>query len=194
MAVTTVPASRIRVIGVGSGFRRDDAAGWAVVARLARHRAAGRLPAGTELRMCDGDPARLTSLWHGAALAVVVDAARVTPPRPGAVHRLEFDPGGPVPASAGAGSHGLGVYDALGLARALGRLPERLLLYAVEAEDTAFGSGLSRPVARAVPVAARRITRDLEAFVARPPGAWVPARPPRAPSIDATADGGGSRR
>lgn len=162
-SATAAPTKRISVIGVGSGFRRDDVAGWAVVARLARHETRRRLPAGTELHTCDGDPARLMSLWRNTAWAVVVDAARTSRPRPGATHRLELDRTRPLPASGSTSCHGLGVYDALGLAKALDHLPERLLLYAIEVHDTGFGTGLSRPVARAVRMVADRITRDLAA-------------------------------
>jgi hydrogenase maturation protease len=68
------------VIGVGNEFRRDDAAGPAVVTSLR-----GRVPPGVELVLTDGEPTRLIEAWTGAALAVVVDAVRADPPRPGRV-------------------------------------------------------------------------------------------------------------
>ncbi|MGH3405779.1 MAG: hypothetical protein ACRDRJ_25285, partial [Streptosporangiaceae bacterium] len=42
------------------------------------------VPPGVELVVTDGEPTRLIEAWTGAALAVVVDAVRVQPPRPGA--------------------------------------------------------------------------------------------------------------
>ncbi|WP_344439772.1 hydrogenase maturation protease [Kitasatospora nipponensis] len=154
-------AARITVIGVGNEYRRDDGVGWAVVTRLmadARHRP---LPGGTALRVCDGDPARLIALWEGTDLAVVVDAAHAHPGRPGRVHRLELD-GGPWSRTSGTtSSHGLGLGEAVELARALDRLPGRLVVYAVEGADTGPGTGLSEPVAAAVDPLARRIRSDL---------------------------------
>ena len=74
------------VIGVGNEYRRDDGAGLAVVTSLR-----DRVPPGVELVLTDGEPTRLIEAWTGAALAVVVDAVRADPPRPGRVHRFELD-------------------------------------------------------------------------------------------------------
>ncbi|MFG2549327.1 hydrogenase maturation protease [Streptomyces sp. NPDC048581] len=140
---------RIAVIGVGNEFRRDDGVGWAVLARL-RERAEDRpLPPDTDLATCDGEPGRLIGLWEGAWLAVVVDAAHAHPGTPGRVHRLELDAGLPAhpPTTS---SHGLGLGEAVELARVLGRLPEHLVVYAVEGAESDMGSGLSPTVADAV--------------------------------------------
>ncbi|WP_128378861.1 hydrogenase maturation protease [Streptomyces cavernae] len=146
--------TRIAVVGVGNEFRRDDGVGCAVVARL-RERAEQRpLPPGTVLATCDGDPGRLIGLWEGAALVVVVDAAHAHPGEPGRVHRLALDAEfleRPTTTS----THGLGLGEAVELARVLGRLPGRLVVYAVEGADSALGTGLSPAVASVVePLAA----------------------------------------
>ncbi|KUO17684.1 hydrogenase maturation protease [Streptomyces dysideae] len=136
---------RIAVIGVGNEFRRDDGVGWAVLARLQDR----PLPPDADLATCDGDPGRLIGLWEGASLAVVVDAAHAHPGTPGRVHRLELDAG--VPAQpATTSSHGLGLGEAVELARVLGLLPDHLVVYAVEGADGEFGTGLSPAVAAAV--------------------------------------------
>lgn len=139
----------IAVIGVGNEFRRDDGVGWAVVARLKERAEDHAPPAGTVFATCDGDPGRLIGLWEGAGLAVVVDAAHAHPGTPGRVHRLELDAGHIAPPSA-TSSHGLGLGEAVELARVLGLLPERLVVYAVEGADSDFGTGLSAAVAAAV--------------------------------------------
>ncbi|MBM9507955.1 hydrogenase maturation protease [Actinacidiphila acididurans] len=150
---------RISVIGIGTRFRHDDEAGRAVVSALLAR--ASPLPEGTRLHISDGDPARLVSLWEGADLAVVVDAARAVPGRPGRVHRLEPGGGRAVPAAGTAGSHGLGLRDAIALATALDRLPARLIVYAIEAGDIGFGTGLSPEVASSVGTVADTIAREL---------------------------------
>jgi hydrogenase maturation protease len=135
---------RIRVIGVGNPYRRDDGAGPAVIEGL-RH----RLPSTVELSESDGEPTRLLDLWAGADLAVVVDAVRTEPSRPGHVHRRSLRH--PSFGRAGAaGSHAVDFGDAVALAAALDRLPARMQLYLVEVEDTSAGVGLSPPVAGAV--------------------------------------------
>ncbi|WP_372351288.1 hydrogenase maturation protease [Streptomyces sp. KL116D] len=141
--------TRIAVIGVGNEFRRDDAIGCAVVRRL-RERAAHRpLPAGTALATCDGDPGHLIGLWEGAGFAVVVDAAHAHPGRPGRVHRIELD-SERLNRSPTTSSHGMGLGEAVELARVLGRLPDRLVVYAVEGADSSLGTEMSRAVAATV--------------------------------------------
>ncbi|WP_035792133.1 hydrogenase maturation protease [Kitasatospora mediocidica] len=152
-------AARIAVIGVGNEYRHDDGLGWAVLARLTRR--TEQLPDGTALRVCDGDPARLIGLWEGADLAVVVDAAHAHPGRPGRVHRLGLDAGPWSSAAGTTSSHGLGLGEAVELARTLDRLPGRLVVYAVEGTDTSPGIGLSPLVAAAVGPLARRIAGEI---------------------------------
>ncbi|MFR0354671.1 hydrogenase maturation protease [Streptomyces sediminimaris] len=153
---------RITVIGVGNEFRRDDGVGWAVLARL-RERAARRpLPPGTVPATCDGDPGRLIGLWEDADLAVVVDAAHAHPGTPGRVHRLELD-GEDLAGPPTTSSHGLGLGEAVELARALGKLPGRLVVYAVEGADGALGTGLSP----AVEAALEPLVRAVEGEIAR---------------------------
>ncbi|MFJ5117195.1 hydrogenase maturation protease [Kitasatospora sp. NPDC088548] len=152
--------ARIAVIGVGNEYRHDDGVGWAVVARLAKRAEQRPLPGGTVLRVCDGDPARLITLWEGAELAVVVDAAHAHPGRPGRVHRLALEGARRTPGGA-TSSHGLGLGEAVELARVLGRLPRRLVVYAVEGADGSLGTGLSAPVAAVVAPLAERIAAEI---------------------------------
>ncbi|MDF3143003.1 hydrogenase maturation protease, partial [Streptomyces sp. T21Q-yed] len=85
----------------------------------------------------------------GARLAVVVDAAHAHPGTPGRVHRIELD-AGLLAQPATTSSHGLGLGEAVELARVLGLLPERLVVYAVEGAESELGTGLSPAVAGAV--------------------------------------------
>ncbi|SFY05570.1 hydrogenase maturation protease [Streptomyces atratus] len=142
--------TRIAVIGVGNEFRHDDGVGWAVVAQLAEWAEERPLPSGTALLVCDGDPARLITLWEDADLAIVVDAAHAHPERPGRLHRLKVDDGQLSQTGTATSSHGLGLGNAVELARQLDRLPGQLVVYAVEGADSSLGTGLSAPVAAIV--------------------------------------------
>lgn len=158
MAIPT----RVTVIGVGNEFRRDDGVGPAVVVRLAERAAHRPLPAGTVLAASDGDPGRLIGLWEGAELAVVVDAAHAHPGRPGRVHRLELGEHG-IRRPGAASTHGLGLGEAVELSRSLGRMPGRMIVYAVEGADGSLGTGLTEAVAAAVEPLVRRVEADLVA-------------------------------
>ncbi|MFF4161263.1 hydrogenase maturation protease [Streptomyces sp. NPDC001678] len=156
---------RITVIGVGNEFRRDDGVGPVVVARLRERAAHGGLPAGIRMVCCDGEPGRLMGLWEGTGLAVVVDAAHAHPGCPGRIHRLELD-GYQAWQAGTASSHGLGLGEAVELARALDRLPRRLVVYAVEGADGALGTGLTRAVAAAVGPLTERVEREITRYLA----------------------------
>jgi len=144
---------RILVIGLGTPFG-DDAAGPAVVARLA----AEGLPAGVEA-VIPRRPDALVDALEGAEAAVLVDASRAGLP-PGTVHEPER---GALREARALSSHGLGVSGALALAEALGRAPGRLAIVAVEAGAVA-GDGLSAPVRAALPEAVRRVRARIAAF------------------------------
>jgi hydrogenase maturation protease len=149
-------SGRIALIGVGNDFRHDDAVGWVVVERLR----ARTLPPGVQLLTCDGDPGRLIGCWEDADLAVVVDAAHAHPGHPGRVHRLELG-AREVAHSRATSSHGLGLGEAVDLARVLGCLPGRLVIYAVEGADSSLGRGLSPAVADVVEPLVRRVEDEI---------------------------------
>ncbi|UNO43352.1 hydrogenase maturation protease [Streptomyces sp. MST-110588] len=154
-------APRIAVIGVGNTFRHDDGIGPAVVRRLRERTRHRPLPPSVTLADCDGDPGRLMSLWEGTELAVVVDAAHAHPGRPGRVHRLDHP--GRYARPAAASSHGLGLGEAVQLSDALGRLPGRLVVLAVEGADRSLGTGLTPAVAGTVD----RLADAVEAEIVR---------------------------
>jgi hydrogenase maturation protease len=148
---------RVVVIGVGNPFRRDDGVGWVVALAAGR-----RLGETVETRLCDGDPARLLDAWTDVALAVVVDAMR-SGARPGAIRVVAADGVSELPASRSpAGSHSLGVGQGLALGRAIGRLPDRLVVIGIEARDHAFGDELSAPVTAAVGDAVDLVVRIVD--------------------------------
>jgi hydrogenase maturation protease len=155
-------ADRIVLIGVGNEYRHDDGVALAVLGELT----AGGVEA-DRLALCDGEPTRLIDLWDGAALAVVVDAVHAHPGRPGRIHRFHARAEAPAAEGPGAGSHGLGLGEAVALARILDRLPDELLVIAVEGADFSIGEGLSPDVAEAVPRTADLVRESIAAHRAR---------------------------
>lgn len=144
---------RLLVIGAGNELRRDDAAGLEAARRLAEY-------PGVEVREARGDMTSLADLWDADDSVVVVDAAR-SGALPGSVHRFDAT-SDPLPAAFGRGStHALGVADAVELARALGRLPSKLIVYGIEGEDFSAGEGMSAAVAAAVDETAVRIAEEI---------------------------------
>ncbi len=133
------------VIGVGNPWRGDDGAGPAVARRLAGG------------RVHEGDAVALLDAWSDAAHVVIVDAARSGAP-PGSVHHFDARAGSLPAALLRSSTHAFGVSDAVELGRALGRLPARLDVYAIEGAAFELGDELSPPVANAVSELATALT------------------------------------
>ena len=144
------------VVGVGNAFRGDDAVGLAVAERLR-----GLVPTGVAVVSCELEPSRLIEAWEGAETAIAVDAV-VSGAEPGSVTRFDASEA-EVPARAFRSStHAFGVGEAIELARALGRLPNRVVVYGVEGADFVAGHGLTPPVEAAVERTATAVLEDLE--------------------------------
>ena len=146
------------VIGVGNALRADDAAGVLAVRRLAPR-------PGVEIREQSGEATALLEALRGRAAALVVDAAAGA--EPGRLHRLDAA-ARPLPQGLfGVSSHGFGVAEGIELARALGVLPPVCVVYALEGERFETGAPISDAVARALPLLAEDITKDIEKCMKR---------------------------
>lgn len=132
------------VVGVGNRMRRDDGVGLVAVEELRRL----ELPA-LSVALVEGECFSLLDLWQGAATVYVVDA--VKGPSPGTIHRIDAKNDALPACLFGTSSHSFGVPQAVELARALDRLPSRLILYGVAGRDFSNGEGLSQEVSSAVP-------------------------------------------
>jgi hydrogenase maturation protease len=148
------------VIGVGNAWRGDDAAGLLVAERV-REAAPG-----LDVRDCEGEPIVLLDAWEGADAVWVVDAVSSGAP-PGTIHRLDVD-AEPLPATLFRPStHTFGVAEAVELARALDRLPERLVVFGIEGDTFEAGDGVSEAVAAAAVRVARTVRTEVEACTSR---------------------------
>ena len=146
--------TRPLLIGIGNPARGDDAAGREVAQRLA-----GRRDCAFEIRECGGDAAALIDAWAGRDEVALVDACRGAGPA-GSVHSFGADDVLRLARLRHASSHALGVAAAIGLSRALGSLPKRLVIHAIEAGASAHGCGLSPEVDRGVQELVDLVVRD----------------------------------
>jgi hydrogenase maturation protease len=143
------------VIGLGNDFRRDDGAG-----RMAARRV--REMAGEAVRVAEesGEGTALMDAWRGAELVVLIDAVH-SGAEPGEIHRLDAQ-AQPIPANFfHYSTHAFSVAEAVELARELGQLPPRLIVYGIEGKDFTSGEGLSPEVAAAVEEVARQVKGEL---------------------------------
>jgi hydrogenase maturation protease len=120
-----------------------------------------------EVTVCEEEPTRLIDAFGGADVAVVVDAVS-TGARPGTLHRFDASDA-PVPSrELRSSTHALGIGEALELARALGRLPRRTIVFGVEGSDFLARDGLTAPVAEAVGRASAAVVEEVMACTSKP--------------------------
>ena len=164
-SVTDPPASSVNsvvqgktsmlVVGVGSRYRGDDAAGLAVAA-LVRERA----PDGIEVLTHEGEGVGLMERLAECDTAILIDAM-LSGAEPGAVRRFDAN-AIPLPARAFRHStHAIGLADAIELGRALGKLPHRIIVYGIEAKESRQGNGLSPEVEDSVNRVAGQVLAEL---------------------------------
>jgi hydrogenase maturation protease len=150
-----VSARRV-VVGVGNAYRGDDAVGLAVAERVRE-----RAPTDVRVVDCEQEPSRLLDAWGGADVALVVDACASGEP-PGTIHRFDVSAAALPARVFRSSTHAFGVGDAVELARALDRLPRRVVVYGVEGAEFSAGASLSDEVAPAVERVANQVLRELQ--------------------------------
>ncbi|MDQ6692977.1 MAG: hydrogenase maturation protease [Chloroflexota bacterium] len=148
---TAETAPIITIIGVGDNYRQDDAVGLAVAQELGEYALHS-----VRAVECNWESLSLIDAWEGADVAIVVDAV-CSGTEPGTVHRFEAQDE-PLPSQLfRCATHDFSLADAVERARALGKLPPRLIVYGIEGSAFGHGMGLSEKVA----VAAHDVIHDL---------------------------------
>ena len=132
------------VIGIGNELRGDDAVGLHVARRVA----ALGLP-GVITRRESGEGAALIELFSSSERVYIVDAVQPGG-RPGWIYRMDANQGALPGSFFSCSTHAFSVAEAVEMARALDRLPPRLVIYGVEGAQFDAGAGLSPEVESAI--------------------------------------------
>lgn len=137
------------VVGIGNRWRRDDGAGLLAAQRLQARLAPLGEKGPAEIHECAGDLTTLIDLLSGRERVFLLDAAAAPGVLVGQVVRLDAIREA-LPAAPPRSTHALGVGQIVELLRALGALPEALVVYAIGAADFTPGQGCSPEVDAAV--------------------------------------------
>lgn len=149
---------RVVVIGVGNLDRGDDAAGREVARRL---RAAGESHA--EIHELEGEATGILAALEKAEAAFLIDAC-LSGAAAGTIRRFDVAEGLPAALRFGLSSHGFGLAEAVELAKALGALPPRCIVYAIEGESFDIGGTVSGAVTRAIEEVAKQVRDEILAL------------------------------
>lgn len=146
------------VIGIGNVYRGDDALGIVVARRLK-----ARNPVRTTVIEQSGEGAALLEAWQDASTVIVVDAMNSVA-QPGSIRRFDAH-SEPLPSRIfPCSTHAFSLLEAIELARVLGLLPRRLIVYGVQGKSFAPGEGLSAEVEHAAVVLERLLAETELAF------------------------------
>lgn len=147
--------AQILIVGIGHPDRGDDAVGRVVAVRLRE-----RQPPNVVIAETHGEAAALLDLIAGQDDVIIVDAG-LSGGKPGSIHRLDTV-AAPLPRPMFAtSSHAIGLAESIELARTLGTLPRRCIVFAIEGRSFNLGEGLSPPVAGAVEEVVERVLDEL---------------------------------
>jgi hydrogenase maturation protease len=146
---------QILIIGLGNDYRGDDAVGRALARGLLAI-------AGGNVRVMEesGEGASLIEAWEGADFVILIDAVH-SGGAAGTIHRFDAATQ-PVPAMFfHCSTHAFSVAEAVELARALNRLPARLIVYGIEGKNFDSRVGLSPEVKVAAEEVFRMVKQEL---------------------------------
>ncbi len=104
----------------------------------------------------------------GAEQVFLVDAC-VSGASPGTIRRFDVGSASMPALASESSTHGFGLAAAIELARALGQLPRRCIVYAIEGASFDTSAALSPPVAAAVAELASQLRAEIAANVRRGP-------------------------
>jgi len=146
--------SRLLVIGAGNPYRNDDAVGLVVARRIRELNLQG-----VTVIEATGEGVSLMEVWQGADSAILIDAVH-SGKEPGTIHRFDVDAQNLPAQLFNNSTHSFGVAKAIELARALNRLPQRLIVYGIEGKDFSAGMILTPEVKEAARCAMERVLQD----------------------------------
>ncbi len=153
---------RVRVVGCGSPLCTDDGAGlWAAEALRAT------LPPEVDIQTDTAGGANLYAWCQGVDALVVIDAAEATPDfPPGTVRCVNYraEPHA-LQTLRISGTHGIGLPEALTLAKQLDDLPQQVFIYAIAAERFEQGELLSEALRQTLTNLVRSLRSDVLAML-----------------------------
>ena len=131
------------VIGLGNPLRGDD--GFGVLA-------AGNLMDREDIdcQVLHGNATEILAAWHGYERVLILDAIDVKGEHPGTLREINLKKEALPVRFFTSSSHGMGVYEALELGKALDNCPQELRMIGVVAMQFDMGAGLSPQVSQAI--------------------------------------------
>lgn len=155
MTCTVTQPPNILVIGIGNEYRSDDGVGRTLVRAL--------MPVPERVRVIEhsGEGTALMEVWHDVERVILVDAVH-SGGLPGSIYRLDAEVR-PIPRQFfHYSTHAFSVAEAIEMARSLGRLPPRLIIYGIEGANFDAGVELSPEIVKIAGEVLQRIRDEIK--------------------------------
>ena len=150
----------VLIIGVGTAYRNDDAAGLIVAERLR-----ARLPEGVSVITHEGEGVSLMEQLVDSDAAVLIDAMS-SGAEPGTIRRFDAGAQSPPAQMFRHSTHAIGIAQAIELGRALGKLPRQLIVYGIEGQNFEAGTQLSPAVESSIAIVTHRVLEEAQQLLA----------------------------
>lgn len=152
----------ICVIGIGNEFRNDDSIGLLVARRL-RERS---IPGVVVLEL-SGEGGGLLSAWNEPGSVFLVDAVS-SGSVCGTTYRIDANKSTIPSGFFHYSTHAFSIAESIELAKVLGRLPERCILFGIEGKDFGMGRNVSAAVQKSAEEVISSIITEIGSIVAFP--------------------------
>lgn len=151
--------AHVHIVGIGSPAG-DDRLGWIAVEHLRNSPVILSFGKDVTLLAIDRPGARILAEFTAGQHVILIDAVR-SGASPGTLYSIDSREG--LAMLGGVSTHGFGVADSLALAETLGCLPERWVVFGLEAGAiTEEASGLSVAVERALSALIKAVEREIQ--------------------------------
>ena len=145
------------VIGLGNPLRGDDGFG-VLVARQLLDRS------DIDCQILHGNATEILAAWHGYTRVLILDAMDVKGKAPGTLHDIDLTKEALPAHFFTSSSHGMGIYEALELGKALDDCPQELRMIGVVGIQFDIGTGLSPQVSQAIEPTLTRCDKILSSW------------------------------
>ncbi len=148
----------ITVVGIGNRFRGDDAVGLLAVKSLR-----GKVPPEIKTIELEGDQTLLLELMQSTDAIIIIDAIRSAAPV-GTILRIDAS-SDHLPQDLHAfTTHSMDSVQAIELARAMNRLPGKVMIYGIVGKDFSYTEKLSRQMEESINITTNNILREIESL------------------------------
>lgn len=151
----------VTIVGIGNEFRGDDAVGLMVLRQLEM-----KPQAGARTIELTGDQTYLLELMRSTDAMIIVDAVQSSAPA-GTIFRLDASCE-PVPKGfLSFSTHAIDSAAAVEMARTLGALPQKILIYGIVGKEFSYTNLITPEVEEAIDVIRERIIDDVDSLLGK---------------------------